>query len=148
MRKRGCGVLLHITSLPSPYGVGDLGAWAYRFADFLAETKQGFWQILPLNPTDPALGNSPYYSPSAFANNTILLSPDLMIQNGLLKKSDIESIPSLLNERVDYRNTTPYKKSPFIKHTNVSKKTISSSNMKNSAQKIHTGLRIMHSLLY
>ena len=94
---------------------GDLGAWAYRFADFLAETKQGFWQILPLNPTDPALGNSPYYSPSAFANNTILLSPDLMIQNGLLKKSDIESIPSFLNERVDYRNTTPYKKKPFYK---------------------------------
>ena len=115
MRKRSCGVLLHITSLPSPYGVGDLGAWAYRFADFLAETKQGFWQILPLNPTDPALGNSPYYSPSAFANNTMLINPDLIVQNGLLEKNDIESIPSLLNERVDYRNATPYKKKLFYK---------------------------------
>jgi len=131
MRKRSCGVLLHITSLPSPYGVGDLGAGAYRFADFLAKAKQGFWQILPLNPTDPALGSSPYYSPSAFANNTMLINPDLIVQNGLLEKNDIESIPSLLNERVDYRNATPCKKK--LRHTNVLKKTgVTIMGMKNS----------------
>ena len=58
MNKRGSGILLHITSLPSPYGIGDLGSLAYKFVDFLAEAKQRYWQILPLNPTDPAFDNS------------------------------------------------------------------------------------------
>ncbi len=52
MRKRGSGILLHITSLPSSFGIGDLGPGAYRFADFLAQAKQSYWQVLPLNPTD------------------------------------------------------------------------------------------------
>ena len=69
MKNRGSGILLHLTSLPSPYGIGDLGAWAYRFADFLAQGKQSYWQVLPLNPTDPVNGSSPYSSPSAFAGN-------------------------------------------------------------------------------
>ena len=58
MDKRGSGILLHITSLPSSYGVGDLGPEAYRFVDFLKKTKQRYWQVLPLNPTDPLYGNS------------------------------------------------------------------------------------------
>ncbi len=69
MKRRGSGILLHITSLPSPYGIGDMGPWAYKFADFLSQAKQHYWQILPLNPVDPIYGNSPYHSISAFANN-------------------------------------------------------------------------------
>jgi len=88
--KRGSGVLLHVTSLPSPYGIGDLGPTAYRFADFLAQAKQTYWQVLPLNPTDPAYGNSPYSSISAFGGNTLLLSPDLLIEEGLLSKTEME----------------------------------------------------------
>ena len=76
MFNRGSGVLLHITSLPSVYGIGDLGPEAYRFADFLDTAKQRYWQVLPLNPTDPIYGNSPYSSISAFAGNTLLISPD------------------------------------------------------------------------
>src|SRR3990170_468348 len=73
MKRRGSGILLHVTSLPSNYGIGDLGPWAYRFTDFLSESKQSFWQILPLNPTNLAFGSSPYSSPSAFAGNPLLI---------------------------------------------------------------------------
>jgi 4-alpha-glucanotransferase len=113
MKKRGSGILFHITSLPSPYGIGDLGTWAYKFVDFLAETKQSFWQILPLNPTDFVHGNSPYNSISAFANNTLLINPELMLQSGLLKKSDIEPAPSFPNDRVVYHEAALYKKQLF-----------------------------------
>ncbi|NVM26866.1 MAG: 4-alpha-glucanotransferase, partial [Desulfobacterales bacterium] len=101
MRRRGSGILLHIISLPSVYGIGDLGPEAYRFADFLAETKQSFWQILPLNPTDPAHGNSPYHSMSAFASNPLLISPELMVRDGLLTTSDVETVPDYPAGRVD-----------------------------------------------
>ena len=79
---RSSGVLLHITSLPGPYGAGDLGPEAYRFADFLAETGLRIWQVLPLGPA--GLGNSPYSSPSTFALDPIFASPDLMAEDGLL----------------------------------------------------------------
>ena len=113
MIKRGSGVLLHITSLPSPYGVGDLGSSAYRFADFLSETKQNCWQILPLNPTDPIYSNSPYQSISAFANNPLLLSPELMVEDGLLLKSEIEPLPRFPEDHVDYEAALIYKKRLF-----------------------------------
>lgn len=109
MNKRGSGILLHITSLPSPFGVGDLGPWAYRFADFLSQTKQSYWQILPLNPTDQTSGNSPYNSNSAFAGNTLLISPELLIESGFLTKKDIDAIPLFPNERCDYSSVIPYK---------------------------------------
>ncbi len=109
MTKRGSGVLLHITSLPSPYGIGDLGPGAYTFVDFLSETKQSFWQILPLNPTSRAFGNSPYGSPSAFAGNALLISPHLLVEDGFLSKSDLVSDFSLANHRVDYNTVTEYK---------------------------------------
>lgn len=79
---RSSGALLHITSLPGPYGAGDLGPEAYRFADFLAETGQRIWQVLPLGPA--GLGDSPYSSPSTFAIDTLFVSPELMMQDGLL----------------------------------------------------------------
>ena len=86
MRFRGSGIFLHITSLPSPYGIGDLGPEAYRFVDFLSENKQSYWQILPLSMTDPAFGNTPYNSISAFAGNSLLISPALLMVEGLLHK--------------------------------------------------------------
>lgn len=109
MDKRRSGILLHITSLPSPYGIGDLGIGAYRFADFLAEANQSFWQILPINQTCSVYGNSPYSSFSAFAGNTLLISPGLMVENGILLKSDIEGHPTFPKERVNYRAVTKYK---------------------------------------
>ncbi len=108
-RKRKSGLLLHITSLPSPYGIGDFGDGAYRFVDFLEQSRQGFWQILPLNPTAPILGNSPYSSISTFAGNPILISPDFLVRDGLLAKSDVDGHPSFLGDCVDYQAVTNYK---------------------------------------
>jgi len=109
MDKRGSGILLHITSLPSPFGIGDLGPWAYRFADFLSQIKQSYWQILPLNPTDQICGNSPYNSISAFAGNTLLISPELLIESDFLTKEDIDATPSFPNELCDYPSVISYK---------------------------------------
>lgn len=113
MLKRGSGVLLHITSLPSAYGIGDLGPWAYRFADFLAQSGQRFWQILPLNPIDPVYANSPYHSISAFANNLLLISPDLLVQDGLLAEEQLRPVPGFRRRRVDYSRVIAYKKNLF-----------------------------------
>lgn len=113
--KRRSGILLHITSLPSDYGIGDLGPWAYRFADFLAEARQSFWQVLPLTPTSVAWGNSPYCSPSAFAGNKFLISPELMLQEGLLTKEDIGSPPAFPKNAVDYSKVIAYKERLFAK---------------------------------
>jgi 4-alpha-glucanotransferase len=113
MKRRGSGILLPIISLPSPYGIGDLGPWAYKFADFLAETKQSYWQIVPLTPTDPYFGNSPYNSSSAFAGNKLLISPDLMLNEGLLNKEDIEPIPLFPISKIDYKEVISYKERLF-----------------------------------
>ena len=113
MNNRGSGILLHITSLPSPFGIGDLGPWAYRFADFLSQTKQQYWQILPLTPTDLISGNSPYNSISASAGNTLLISPDMMVASGFLTKEDIAAPPAFQDGRCDYAAVIPYKMSLF-----------------------------------
>jgi 4-alpha-glucanotransferase len=113
MKNRGSGILLHVTSLPSPYGIGDFGPWAYRFADFLAQGKQSYWQVLPLNPTDPVSGNSPYSSPSAFAGNILLISPDLLEESGFLTKEDLEAHPSFPEARCDYTSVISYKAQLF-----------------------------------
>lgn len=114
MNKRASGILLHITSLSSPYGIGDLGPDAYRFADFLAGAWQRFWQILPLNPISPVFGNSPYSSCSAFAGNHLLISPDLLVEDGLLSRSDIEghNFPA---DRVDYKTVSGFKEQMLCK---------------------------------
>ena len=80
MFKRASGVLLHPTSLPGPFGIGDLGPEAYRFADFLARAGQGIWQVLPLGPT--GFGDSPYQCFSAFAGNPMLISPEKLVEQG------------------------------------------------------------------
>ncbi|MCM2465745.1 4-alpha-glucanotransferase [Methanoculleus oceani] len=115
MNRRSSGVLLHITSLPSAYGIGDLGPAAHRFVDLLAETGQRFWQILPLNPTCPAFGNSPYQSISAFAGNTWLISPEQMVADGFLAPEDIVDHPGFPEDRVDYQAVLDYKNGLFDK---------------------------------
>lgn len=100
--RRGCGVLLPISSLPSPHGVGDLGPEAYRFVDFLRESGQCFWQILPMGPTDPALDNSPYHSPSAFAGNPAFISLELLVEEGLLDRKDLKGIVPFGEGWADY----------------------------------------------
>ena len=113
MNQRGSGILLHITSLPSAYGIGDLGPEAYRFVDLLASAGQRYWQILPLNPTCPGFGNSPYQSTSAFAGNTWLISPEQMVADGLLDPGDIRDPPAFPEDRVDYRAIVDHKKGLF-----------------------------------
>lgn len=92
MFARSSGVLLHITSLPGKYGIGDLGPEAVRFLDFLAAGGQRWWQVLPLNP--PGYGNSPYQCWSAFAGNPLLVSPALLLADGLLVESDFAELPA------------------------------------------------------
>ena len=80
---RSCGILVHPTSFPGKYGIGDFGNEARVFIDFLERTDQTIWQVLPLTPT--GYGNSPYASYSAFAGNAYLISPDILVSKGLLK---------------------------------------------------------------
>ncbi|MFL5730326.1 MAG: malto-oligosyltrehalose synthase [Cytophagaceae bacterium] len=83
---RSAGILMHISSLPSDFGAGDFGPEARKFAEFLSRSGQKFWQILPLNITEAGNGHSPYSSVSGMAGNTLLLSPELMVEEGLLEK--------------------------------------------------------------
>lgn len=105
--ERKSGVLLHPTSLPSVYGIGDFGAEARHFVDTLEEAGQSLWQILPLVPI--GYGNSPYQSTSAFAGNILLISPDEMVEMGLLTEEDLGEIPTFDKERVDYDAVKAYK---------------------------------------
>jgi 4-alpha-glucanotransferase len=110
MNKRSSGILLHISSLSSPCGIGDLGPAAYRFVDFLAETRQQLWQILPLNPTDLAHANSPYHSSSAFACNALLISPEILVTEGLLDPEALMETASFPREKVDFPAIVSFKK--------------------------------------
>lgn len=98
--ERTSGILLHPTSLPGPYGVGDIGPAAQRFIEFLAETAQSVWQVLPLCP--PGFGNSPYLACSALAGNPLLISPDRLLADGLLAKADLAALPTFPTDRVDF----------------------------------------------
>jgi len=88
---RSSGILMHISSLPSKFGIGDFGPRAYEFVELLKKNDQHYWQILPLNPTELEHGNSPYYSCSAFAGNALFISPVILYQDGLLSKVDLEN---------------------------------------------------------
>lgn len=87
---RSCGILMHISSLPSKYGIGTMGKEAYKFVDFLAAAKQTYWQILPVGPT--SYGDSPYQSFSTHAGNPYFIDFDMLFDDGLLKKSDYSRI--------------------------------------------------------
>jgi len=97
---RASGVLLHPTSLPGAFGVGDLGAEAYKFVDFLVKAKQTYWQVLPLGPT--GYGDSPYQCFSAFAGNSNLIAPELLVEDEFLTAEEINEKPDFPVERVDF----------------------------------------------
>jgi 4-alpha-glucanotransferase len=97
---RRSGVLLHPTSLPGRYGIGDLGDEAYEFVDFLAAAGQTYWQILPLSPT--GYGDSPYQGLSAFAGNPMLISPRVLVEAGHLSAADLEDLPFFPDDKVDF----------------------------------------------
>ena len=97
---RKSGILLHPTSLPGPDGIGDLGPEAYRWIDFMAESGTQLWQILPLGPT--GYGDSPYQCFSAFAGNHYLVNPLMLLEEGLLKISDLKERPDFPVDEVDF----------------------------------------------
>lgn len=106
---RASGVLLHPTSLPSKFGIGDLGPTARAWIDQLATAGQQWWQVLPLGPT--GFGDSPYQCFSAFAGNPWLISPEDLIAEGLLEPADLEPLPTFPSGRVDFGQVIPWKRS-------------------------------------
>ena len=104
---RASGILLHPTSLPGQFGIGDLGKEAYRFADFLVSTGQRLWQILPLGPT--GYGNSPYQCLSVFAGNPLLISLEKLVEDKLLEPADLESGLSFPEDKVNYSSVMEFK---------------------------------------
>jgi 4-alpha-glucanotransferase len=105
--ERAAGILLHPTSLPGSYGIGDIGPMAYRWLSFLADSGCSKWQILPLGPT--GYGDSPYQCFSAFAGNPYLISPESLLSEGLLYPEDVSDVPNFPNERVDFGALIPWK---------------------------------------
>jgi len=105
--QRSSGVLLHLTSLPGRFGVGDLGAESRHFADALADTQQRVWCVLPFGPPGPF--DSPYQSCSAFAGSPLLISPDELVAQGYLSPKDLRSVPPFPAARVAYPAVTRYK---------------------------------------
>ncbi len=104
---RRSGIILHPTSLPGRFGIGDLGDAAYRFVDFLAAAGQSYWQVLPLSPTGYA--DSPYQGLSAFAGNPMLISPEKLVEAGHLSAADLEDVPRFPDDRVDFGPVISYK---------------------------------------
>jgi 4-alpha-glucanotransferase len=110
---RKCGLLLHLTSLPSPFGIGDLGPAAHDFIDFLSRSKQSGWQFLATGPTNAGLGNSPYMSLSAFAGNPLLISPDLLQKNGYIFREFLQETPKFSEFQVDFESVILHKERIF-----------------------------------
>src|SRR5579863_1526960 len=106
---RSSGILLHVTSLPGGHGIGDLGRSAHEFVDFLAESGQKIWQVLPLSPT--GYGDSPYQCFSAFAGNPLLIDLRVLREQGLLSPQDLINVPDLPEEHVEYGRVIAFKQS-------------------------------------
>ncbi|NOX16784.1 MAG: 4-alpha-glucanotransferase [Chlorobi bacterium] len=98
--ERSAGILLHPTSIPSKFGIGDFGPDAYKFIDFMNDARQTLWQVFPLGPT--GYGDSPYQCFSAFAGNPLLISPELLIEENLLAESDVADYPSFSKTKIEY----------------------------------------------
>jgi len=107
MSTRASGILLHPTSFPGRFGIGDLGQEAYWFVDFLAGSGQQYWQVLPLGPT--GFGNSPYMCYSALAGNPLLISPEVLRDEGFLADEDLWHVPEFRSDRVEYDRVFAYK---------------------------------------
>ena len=112
-KRRLSGILVHPTSLPGEYGIGDLGPEAYRFVDFLNSAGQHIWQTLPLGPTGET--NCPYQCYSSFAGQPLLISPELLKEDGLLSEEDLRDKPDFPEEKVDYDLVKEYKDTLFHK---------------------------------
>ncbi len=108
MQERVSGILLHPSSLPGPFGIGDLGPDAHHFADLLRQWGQSIWQVLPLGPT--GYGNSPYMSFSAFAANPMLISPRQLVRLGLLREEDVAGPADFPARRIDYPGAIAWKR--------------------------------------
>src|SRR5882757_2410942 len=104
---RCSGILLHIASLPSPHGIGDLGDSAHEFIDFLAETGQKIWQVLPVSPT--GYGDSPYQCFSAFAGNPLFIDLLDLLKQGLLLPDDLIGAPQFPSDFIDYGRVIAFK---------------------------------------
>jgi len=102
---RKSGILLHPTSLPGEWGIGDFGKWAYRFADFLVESGQQLWQVLPLSPTGN--GHSPYQTFSSMAGNPLMISVQLLAEQGWLAPDDLQEAPGFDDSIVDFNAVIP-----------------------------------------
>lgn len=105
--KRSSGILLHPTSLPGNFGIGDLGPQAYKWVDFLVQTGCALWQILPLGPT--GYGDSPYQCFSAFAGNPVLISPEKLLEEHLLFEEDLNERPEFSSAQVEFGKVIPWK---------------------------------------
>ncbi|MBQ9765554.1 MAG: 4-alpha-glucanotransferase [Lachnospiraceae bacterium] len=116
MDKRMAGILMHPTSFPSPYGIGDMGQGAYDFVDFLAEAGQKLWQVLPLGPT--GYGDSPYQLFSSFAGQPLIISLDELLKDGLFEERDVMDIPEWNSTAVDYGKVLEYKSRLYKKAYN------------------------------
>lgn len=110
---RSSGLLLHPTSFPSRFGIGDLGTLAYRFVDFLHDSRQQLWQILPLGPT--AYGNSPYMCYSAMAGNALLISLEILRDQGLLSEEEFADIPDFSPDYIDFDRVIEFKMPLLLK---------------------------------
>ena len=104
---RAAGILLHPTSLPGRFGIGDLGSSADRFLDWAEAAGQTLWQVLPLGPTGG--GSSPYTSASAFAGNPLLISPERLVEDGLLQPDALDNAPQFPHDRVDFAAVRDWK---------------------------------------
>lgn len=110
--ERSSGILLPIFSLPSKYGIGDLGENAYKFVDILSKARQKYWQVLPINPIEES--NSPYYSTSSFAGNPLFISPYELYKKGYLKSDDLCEIETA-SSHIDYKKVKDFKKGLLLK---------------------------------
>ncbi len=107
--RRRSGILAHISSLPSPYGIGDIGIASHNFLEFLSESGQSCWQFLPVNPTNSLFDNSPYMSNAAFAGSRLLISPDLLYRDNLISQSALEEHPIFSPYNTDYNAVNQFK---------------------------------------
>lgn len=112
---RSAGILMHITSLPSDFGIGDMGTGARKFIDFLYQSKQKYWQILPLNPTKAENGYSPYSSNSAMAGNVLLISPESLFEDGLLSEKELKAAQLPPSTHIDFIKTEQLKRNLLAK---------------------------------
>lgn len=138
--ERGAGILLPISSLPSPYGIGSLGKEAYEFVDRLKEAGQRYWQVLPIGPT--SFGDSPYQSFSAFAGNPYFIDFDILIHEGLLTQEEVDAYSwyDQLDD-IDYARLYRQRFEVLRKHM-ADRSMRHQGSMQNFLRKMKTGFRI------